>query len=72
MNITTTKTAHVALKGAFPTLGELRVLVQQADAARIPNSATVQHNQSQSGGVVNGSLTVTWTAGVDAIEAVPA
>lgn len=72
MNITTTKTAHVGLKGAFPTLGEMRALVASANAAHIPDSATVAHNQSQGGGVVNGSLTVTWNAGVEPVEAVPA
>lgn len=72
MNITTTKTAHVGLKGAYPTLGEMRALVAAANAAHIPDSATLQFITSQHGGVVSGSLTVTWNAGVEPVEAVPA
>lgn len=71
MNIATIKTAHLSLKGDVLTIGALRELVRECDAARIPNGGTVAF-VPVAGGI---SASVTWTANVTALpepEAVPA
>jgi len=60
VNIATIKTATVSLRGDALTIGGLRELVRQCDAAKVPDAGTVAL-QPVSGGT---SASITWTAGV--------
>lgn len=58
MNISTIKTASKSLRGDALTIGALRDLIRECDAAHVPDSATVTFKQF-SGGY---SASAVWTA----------